>query len=157
VVVLMVAMLFGSACGMVDRVLAMAGRTSWNLYNNLAALVVNATVDLILIPRIGIIAAAWGWAAAIVVNNLVPLVQVAFGVRLHPFGRGTVLAMTLSAFCFGVIPGLVRLAGGGPVAVIVAAALAVIPYAVGAVLCRQSLHLGDLAGALRRRRPAVTT
>ena len=52
VVVLAAAMLVATGCGMVDMVLAMAGRTSWNLVNVLVALAVTIGLDVLLIPRV---------------------------------------------------------------------------------------------------------
>ena len=99
---------------MVDMVLAMAGRTSWNLINVLVALGVTIGLDVLLIPRYGALGAAIGLACAMVANNLLPLVQVGRAARLHPFGRGTLAAGTLSAACFGVLPQIVTaLAGTG--------------------------------------------
>jgi O-antigen/teichoic acid export membrane protein len=106
VVVLAVAMLVATGCGMVDMVLAMAGRTSWNLVNVLIALAVTVGLDLVLIPRYGALGAAVGLACAMVANNLLPLVQVYRALGLHPFGRGTRAAAALSLTCFGVLPHL---------------------------------------------------
>ncbi|MET3427162.1 O-antigen/teichoic acid export membrane protein [Actinoplanes tereljensis] len=116
VVVLACAMLVATGCGMVDMVLAMAGRTSWNLANVLIALTVTIGLDLLLIPRFGALGAAAGLACAMVANNLLPLVQVGRAVGLHPFGRGTRTAMVLSLACFGALPflGLAGLVLGVP-------------------------------------------
>jgi O-antigen/teichoic acid export membrane protein len=89
-------------------VLITSGRSSWNLYNGLAQVVVNVGIDVWLIPRLGITGAAIGWAAAIAVGNLVPLVQLATVLRLQPFGRGTLIAVLISTACFGVFPFAVR-------------------------------------------------
>ncbi|CAM3556959.1 polysaccharide biosynthesis C-terminal domain-containing protein [Stackebrandtia soli] len=102
--VLAAGMVLSSGCGVVDMVLSMAGRTSWQLYNVCAALAVNVTIDLLLIPRWGILGAAIGWTAALAVNNLIPLCQLAFTFGLHPFGRSTTRAMALAAACFVVPP-----------------------------------------------------
>ena len=90
-------MLVATACGQVDSVLMMAGRSSWNMGNAMLALFAAVSIDLLLLPRIGITGAAIGWAAAILLNNLVPLSQVWWSTRLHPFGRGTLLAATVSS------------------------------------------------------------
>src|SRR6185369_5165767 len=83
VLVLAAAMLVATGCGMVDMVLAMAGRTSWNLLNVLVALAVTVGLDVLLIPRLGALGAAVGLACAMVANNLLPLIQVGRSVRLH--------------------------------------------------------------------------
>ncbi|MEV0645192.1 oligosaccharide flippase family protein [Phytomonospora sp. NPDC050363] len=98
------AMLVASACGTVDTVLSMSGRTSWQLSNVVTALVLNIVVNLWLIPRIGVAGAAIGWAAAVLANNLIPLAQLGLAERLHPFGKESGLAMAATAVCFGVLP-----------------------------------------------------
>jgi len=97
VVILCSAMLVATACGQVDSVLMMAGRSTWNMGNAVLALVVAVALDLLLLPRIGITGAAIGWAAAILLNNLIPLSQVWWSTRLHPFGRGTLMAAAVSS------------------------------------------------------------
>ncbi len=112
VLVLASAMLVATGCGMVDMVLAMAGRTSWNLVNVLVALVLTIGLDLLLIPRLGALGAAIGLAVAMLANNLLPLIQVGRAVGLHPFGRGMRIAALLSVTCFGVLPWTVALLAG---------------------------------------------
>lgn len=141
VVVLAAAMLVATGCGMVDMVLAMAGRTSQNLTNVLIALAVTIGLDVLLIPRFGALGAAAGLACAMVVNNLLPLAQVFRHAGLHPFGRGTLYAAGLALACFGVPPLLV-----GPVPAAVTGALG---YAAGVWLLRSPL-------ALRAFRPSTT-
>ncbi|QSB06173.1 oligosaccharide flippase family protein [Natronoglycomyces albus] len=103
------AMLMASACGVVDSVLAMAGKTSWQLYNVLAALVVNIGLNLWLIPVWGIAGAAAAWAAAVLVNNAIPLLQLTVTYRLHPFGKETSTMLAATATVFGVVPMTVML------------------------------------------------
>ncbi|MGX6602720.1 lipopolysaccharide biosynthesis protein [Micromonosporaceae bacterium Da 78-11] len=150
VVVLASAMLVATGCGMVDMVLAMAGRTSWNLLNVLVALTVTIGLDVLLIPRFGALGAAVGLACAVVANNLLPLIQVGRSVRLHPFGRGTRAAALLSVACFGVLPRVVTaLAGRGVAGLTLALAVAVPVFAAGTWLLRD--HLALAAFKLTRR------
>jgi O-antigen/teichoic acid export membrane protein len=148
VVVLACAMLVATGCGMVDMVLAMAGRTSWNLVNVLIALGVTIGLDVLLIPRYGALGAAIGLACAMVANNVLPLIQVGRVAGLHPFGAGTCAAALLSLGCFGVLPWLVTAATGTDVfGLALALALAVPAFAAGAWLLRDRLALE----AFRRR------
>ncbi|MEU8655697.1 lipopolysaccharide biosynthesis protein [Actinoplanes philippinensis] len=136
VLVLAATMLVATGCGMVDMVLAMAGRTSANLANVLIALAVTVCLDVLLIPRWGAIGAAAGLAGAMLVNNLLPLAQVYRGTRLHPFGAGTLGAAALAIGCFGFV------------VLVPAAVVAAVPaYAAGAWLLRGPLMLG----AFRRK------
>jgi O-antigen/teichoic acid export membrane protein len=113
VAILAGAMLVATACGMVDMVLAMGGRTWWNLANVTLALVVMLTADALLVPRHGALGAAIGLAAAVLANNLLPLAQVTRGLGLHPFGRATLCAVALSSGCFAVPPMLVHFTTAG--------------------------------------------
>ena len=155
VVILSLTMLVATGCGMVDVVLIMAGKTSWNLANVLASLTVNISLNLVLIPRYGITGAGVAWAAAILCANLVPLVQVRWAIHLHPFGRATIVAMALSAGFFGAVPGLAAWASGGSallvVPVIAACALA---WTAAVWRARETLRLNDLVAGFGRRRTA---
>lgn len=108
-VVLAAAMLVATGCGFVDVVLILSGRTTWSLLNTLVALAVDIALDVWLIPRIGLLGAAIGWAAAILVNNLVPLAQVKHFVGVHPLGSATRVAAALALLFFGLLPGLALL------------------------------------------------
>ena len=145
VVILCSVMLVATACGQVDSVLMMAGKSSWNMANAVAALTIDVVVDLILLPRIGITGAAIGWAAAILVNNLVPLSQVWWSTRLHPFGRGTLTAMLLT--CTAVLVGAVPvrlLAGDALVPALVGGVLAVLVWLAAGYALRRRLGLTAL-------------
>ena len=157
-VILGLTMLIATGCGQVDMVLTTTGRTSWSLMNALAAVGVNVGVDLALIPRYGITGAAIGWAAAIVVTNLVPLVQVASVVKVHPFGRGTLAACVLTTISFGLIPLEAHWLGGGHVWVsALGAAAGCVVLATGLWLFREPLQLALLPGVPgRKRKPPAT-
>ncbi len=142
-VVLGLTMLIATACGLVDVVLAMAGRTTWTFYNALGALAINVALDLLLIPRWGILGAAVGWAWAIAFKNLVPLVLVQRHLRIDPFGRATVTAASLALGVLGVVPGGLALARAPFPVLVVAFALAALVYIV-AVLRLRSLFSLDV-------------
>ncbi|SDX86497.1 Membrane protein involved in the export of O-antigen and teichoic acid [Modestobacter sp. DSM 44400] len=153
VVVLALAMVVATGCGMVDMLLTMGGRTSWNLGNTLLALTVNIGLNLWLIPQLGILGAALAWAAAILVNNLVPLAQVGLVLGLHPFSAATARAALVTVTCFGAVPAGVLMLGltsWAALAVSVAAGTAL--YAGALWWSRDVLQLG-LLSAVRRPRP----
>ena len=150
---LSVAMLFGTGCGMVDMVLNMAGRTSWNLMNVGLSLGVQVGVDLWLIPDHGIFGAAIGWAAGIVLANLVPLLQIAIVFGLHPFGRITYVTTAVTVGCFAAVPAVViAVLGSGWWSVVVSLAVGGGLYATALWRFRRVLRLTELAGIRRRRR-----
>ncbi|MEO7352106.1 MAG: oligosaccharide flippase family protein [Marmoricola sp.] len=150
VVILSLTMLVATGSGMVDMVLIMAGKTSWNLGNVLFAFTVNLVADILLIPPYGITGAAIGWAAAILCANLVPLAQVRFALKLHPFGRGTLVAMALSAGCFGALPGVVLLTTGSSLWILLPTlALCTLVWGAGVWWTRHTLDLTSLVAGLR--------
>jgi O-antigen/teichoic acid export membrane protein len=151
-VTLSLTMLVATGCGMVDQVLNMAGKTTWTLYNALAALAVNVVVNLLLIPRMGILGAAVAWAASILVANLVPLTQLYWSMRLHPFGRGALVAAGLAVGFIG-LPGVAVRAAVGPdlVVLVPVVGVAAIAYLATAWRLRGVLQLDALRHAARRR------
>jgi O-antigen/teichoic acid export membrane protein len=148
------AMLLATACGQVDMVLIASGRSSWSLMNGLLAVGANVGLDLALIPRYGIAGAAIGWAVAIALTNVVPLIQLAAVFRVHPFGRSTLAAVLLPAFCLGAVPlTILALAGPVPLAAVAGILVGFVLLAVGSWRFREVLHLSELPGiaALGRR------
>ena len=145
--ILALTMLVATGCGQVDMVLITFGRSSWSLINGLLAVAVNVGVDLALIPRLGITGAAIGWAAAIGVSNLVPLVQVAVAARVHPFGLGTATACLLTTLSFAIIPLAARtLAGSSGVVSVAAVFTGCAVMAAGLMWLRGPLSLGVIPG-----------
>lgn len=140
------AMLFATACGAVDAVLLMAGRSSWAMMNAWISLVANVSLNVWLIPRWGIAGAALAWTVSIVLSNLLPLVQVKFGVGVHPFGRITFYAAIVPVVLFALIPWIVDYAGGELIGAIVAFLVCGAIY--GALLWRWRHDLG-LTGLLK--------
>lgn len=102
--ILVPAMMFSSACGVVDSMLAMAGKTSWQLIDVSISLLVNVGLNLALIPSMGVVGAAIAWSAAVLVNNLIPLAQLWRTFGLHPFGALTRRALLAAGLGFGVLP-----------------------------------------------------
>lgn len=151
VVILCLTMLVATACGPVDTVLLMGGRSSLSLLNTGVALAVNVGLDLLLVPRYGITGAALGWMVAILLNNLLPLVQVRVFLRMHPFGVASRRVAVMALACFGALPLVVRgLAGPTLIALIVAGALGTAAYAALLAWQREALELHALRAVLQR-------
>ena len=91
------AMMVAAACGSVDNVLLMAGRSWISVTNWGAALVVNLGLNFWLIPKMGIEGAAIAWAVAILVRNVIPVFEVWYLFGLHPFS--TVYARVAATAC----------------------------------------------------------
>ncbi|MDP1849353.1 MAG: oligosaccharide flippase family protein [Solirubrobacteraceae bacterium] len=140
-VVLAVAGLISAAAGLVDFVLITFGKTTWSLSNTAFALLVNVVADLLLIPEIGIVGAAIGWALAIAAAKFLPLIQVGRQFGFQPASRAGLIVASLALTCFGAVPGAVLLLFG-PTSWAVPAAI----LAGGAIYVRQlAARRGDLA------------
>ena len=151
VVILSLTMLLATACGPVDSVLLMAGRSWLSLRNSVVALAVNIGLNVVLIPLDGIRGAATAWAVAIVVRNLLPLVQVRKHLGMWPLTRASGRVALGALLCFGVA-GILVAVTGWPLAVDVALmAVATLSYAAGVWTWREALGLGAFRSALRRR------
>lgn len=148
--ILSAVMLLAVACGMVSMVLEMAGRTVATLAQTLLALAANVVLNLLLIPRWGLVGAAVAWAVAIALNNLIPFAQLHRAYRMQPLGPGTLVAMVAAASCFGLLPGAVAaLAGPHPAALGTAIVVGAAGYLAVLWRTRHVLQL-NLLGSLRR-------
>jgi O-antigen/teichoic acid export membrane protein len=146
-VILGLTMLLATGCGQVDMVLVTTGRSSWSLLNGLLAVLVNVGLDIVLIPPYGIVGAAIGWSAAIIVTNLLPLAQIALAERLHPFGRGASVAAVLSVISFAGLPLAARaLLGHGAVISLAGIACGCVVMAAGTWRFRRDLNLAAMPG-----------
>jgi O-antigen/teichoic acid export membrane protein len=153
-VILCVGMLVNLATGNVTVVLLMSGRSGLNLANACVSLVLNATLNLLLIPRMGMTGAAIAWTASLVYINVAPLIQVRLflGVR-PPFGAGYVLVALAAAACYGALGFATRYTLGMSAATFVL--FCVLGTGIyGALLYRfrSLLHLGGLRQSLQLRR-----
>ena len=150
VVVLSLTMLLATACGPVDTVLLMAGRSWLSLRNSSVALAVNLALNVILIPVHGIRGAAVAWSVAILVRNLLPLVQVRRQLGMWPVTGPTLLVASGAVGCFGTA-GVIGVAAGLPARVEAVLLLtAVVVYLAGVRTYRERFGLGAFRTALSR-------
>ena len=155
--ILSLAMLVSMACGPVSVVLLMAGKSSWNLANTIFAAALAIGLDIVLIPRYGVVGAAIGATAGIAANNLVPLFQVWRYLGLHPLGKGFAIVASSVALTYGLI-GLIgrMLLGATPLALVLSAALATLAYGFLLYRERETLNLSVLRDIARVGRRART-
>jgi O-antigen/teichoic acid export membrane protein len=151
--VLSLAMLVNLGTGNVTVVLLMGGKSSWSAINAGSAFIVNIGLNLVLLPRMGILGAAIAWGASIVVDNVTAMIEVRWVLGLAPFGPGYALVAAATVGCFGVTGVAARILLGETLPAL-AAAIAVGLAAFGAVLylARVPLQLGGISAVLRPRR-----
>jgi O-antigen/teichoic acid export membrane protein len=154
-IILGAANLFAAACGPVDVVLLMAGRSGLSLVNNGIALSANVGLNLLLIPRYGINGAAIAWAASLFITNAFPLVQVWRSPGVHPFGRGWATILGLSVACVAGVQVVVRLLLGSTLTALVVAIVATAAlYGFALHRYRDALDVRALTDGWRTRRAA---
>lgn len=149
-VVLSLAMLINLGTGNVTVVLLMGGRSTWSAVNAGAALTVNIALNLVLVPRLGILGAAIAWAVSIAVDNLTAMAEIWWVMGMDPFGPGYWRTAGITVVCFGGPGALARtLLGPGFAALCVAVVAGLAAYAIALYAARGPLGLTGVFTALR--------
>ncbi len=155
-VVLSIAMLVNLGTGNVTVVLLMGGKSTWSAVNAGAALAVNIGLNLLLVPRIGILGAAVAWAASIMVDNVAAMLEIKWVLGLAPLGGGYWLAALVTVGCFGVTGVAARLMLGETLlALCTAVGLGLAAFGTVLYFARDSLQITGLFAALRYRTPSM--
>jgi O-antigen/teichoic acid export membrane protein len=79
------------AAGGVQSILLMGGRSTAQLGNKVACLVLNVGLNLALVPRLGIVGAATAWAVVLVLDAAMAWLQILAGMRLRLATAGACL------------------------------------------------------------------
>jgi O-antigen/teichoic acid export membrane protein/Mrp family chromosome partitioning ATPase len=152
-VILAVGKFVDAATGPCGMVLNMSGRPRLNLVNNAAGLVLNVVLNLLLIPRYGIVGSAVAWAVSLCLINVARVLQVWFELHMLPFKAATAKGLVAGALAF-IAAVAVRVTTDRPAQLLVGGVAVAVVY-LGAILL-QGLTAEDrlVLGALLRRRPA---
>ncbi len=141
--------LLNMAIGPIGAVLLMGGHSLWGLFISVFSLVLNVALNLILIPKYGMVGSAIAWDVSIVVNNVLPMIVASKLMRITPLGRGFIYAATSSLVLYGGLGLLTRVLFGTAVVPFLAyLAVATLLYMVALVRFRRSLQIGALVAAL---------
>lgn len=161
------AMLAVVTTGNANTVLNMARHSTWAAMNTGAAIVVMLSLDLLLVPRLGILGAGIGWSAAMLTDALAGTIEIRRGLGLHSMDGAALRTGLTVLLAFGVPAFAIRTAfqvGGtttpAVVVLLVGGLVATGCYLAALVAQRVQLGLDELVGALRRRpaasaRPAI--
>lgn len=99
-VILAVGKLVDAGTGPCGLMLNMSGRPLWNMVDNITVLVLNIVLNLLLIPRYGIVGSAVAWAISLGLVNVARLVQVWWAMRMLPFDAGVLRGFVAGAAAF---------------------------------------------------------
>ena len=150
-VILSIGMLGATAAGPVDVLLLMAGRSGLSLINTAVALVVDVVLALLLVPAHGVIGAATARTTAVLIRNVLSMVQVHRHLRITAGSPALLRVVVASLVLLGAVPLAVSLAWPGLAESIVTVSVCTAAYL--AVLWRWRVLLGMSAfAALLRRR-----
>lgn len=94
-------MMLAAAAGGVQSVLLMSGKSRWQLYNKLSALLVAVVLNLSLIPLWGLSGAAVAWSAAVLTDTLLAAYQVFKYVGIRASAQELLPAVALSLIVVG--------------------------------------------------------
>lgn len=132
-VTLAVGQLINAATGPCATVLNMSGRVALNMANNLVILALNIVLNIVLIPRMGILGSAVAWSVSLGLVNIVRVIQVRLVLGHTPFGIATVkeAAAAIAAAAAGL---LVRLLVANELLQILVGGLAVVGVFAAVVL-----------------------
>lgn len=142
--------LVDAATGPCSVMLNMTGRPAVNMAANLFALVLNVGLNLLLIPRYGVVGAAIAWTVSLVVVNAIRVVAVYALLGVLPFDAATCRSIVAAVGALGVAHSLRGVAGLGLAALL---ALALYVASVGLDLTPDDRLTID---SFRRRRTAST-
>ncbi|MGY1551424.1 oligosaccharide flippase family protein [Microbacterium sp. A588] len=95
------AMMFQTACGMLQSILLQGGKSTWQMYNKSVALALSIGGNLALVPLWGIWGAAVTWVVVVVVDNLIAAVQVHRGMHVNLQPMKLIPAMIAPVVVFG--------------------------------------------------------
>jgi O-antigen/teichoic acid export membrane protein len=150
--VLSIGMLVFIGTGNNKIVLLMGGKSGWNLAISGMVLVTNLTLNLVLIPKFGVLGAAISLAASIALDNISTTIVVLYALRLQPFGKGYAVVALSSIACYVGLGIAVRLALGMTIGTFALyAAGASVIYAGILWRFRERLRLSVLRDAIRMR------
>jgi O-antigen/teichoic acid export membrane protein len=140
------ALMLATAAGMVQSVLLMGGRSSWQLGNRIVQLGTMVGLTVVLVPWLGLVGAALAWVAAIAVDTALAGTQVARRMRIRTSLRRIAPAALLAVTVFGGGGLLIRVLLGPSLPALLLAVLVLgAAYAAGAFLLRTRLGLTRVA------------
>jgi O-antigen/teichoic acid export membrane protein len=155
--VLAVGQLVNAATGPCGTLLNMSGRVAVNMVDTVCVLAFNVVLNIVLIPRLGVLGAAVAWSVSLALVNLIRLLQVRSLMGVTPFGPGLFRGLAAGVPAF-LAAALVRAVVGGWQATTVIGITVVAGVYVGSVFLLgltddDRLVLGLLRRSTHRRHP----
>ncbi len=153
VVVLSIGLLIVIALGMGDTLLLMTGDSVVSLVNHVIGLAVMVGISVVTLPRIGVVGAAWAWAASRIVLRLLAAIRVWRTKGIHAIGPPVLTAMAIAAAAY--IPlgaALYNLLGSSWTTVFLHVGLGSALYLGAVTRFRSTLEVDQLLNVVARRK-----
>jgi O-antigen/teichoic acid export membrane protein len=150
-IILSASMLVATACGGVDAVLLMSGRSWLSLGNAAITLALNVVLDLLLVPKYGILGAAIAHSVSLALRNFLALYQISHLMSMWAFTNQSVRIAAMSVACFGVVPAVLHLTSAPEITIVVAILAGMVAYVAWGWRSRRALQLDTFVSGLRRR------
>nr|WP_246221154.1 polysaccharide biosynthesis C-terminal domain-containing protein [Phytoactinopolyspora mesophila] len=149
-------MALAAAAGMVQTVLLMGGKSSWQLADKSAALGVNVGLNVVLVPVWGVVGAAVAWAVTVAVDTSLAAWQVHKGMGVHVSPASLALPAALPLLVFGAGGLALRaMVGDGLSGVVIMLLAGGVVYVCLCWMFRRRLGIDTIVSSLRRRRLSV--
>lgn len=140
--------------GMCGAIIEMTGQSKWKLFNSVVRLALSIALNVLLIPRWGIVGAAVAALLLETISNSLPLIQVWWLYRLLPYNRtfiGPVAASLIAVASVQLVRTVLPAENVLNTAILILLSLAV----YGGVILKLGLSAEDLALIARVRRRAA--
>ncbi len=138
--------------GVGDTLLLMTGQSLASLINHVVALSTMVALSALLLPRVGVVGAAWAWAASRILIRSLAVIQVWRSKGVHGLGQPVLVAVLVAAVAYGPTGWLAHaLIDNGAAAIVAHLTLGGLLQLLGCLRFRELLELDQLAALVVRR------
>jgi O-antigen/teichoic acid export membrane protein len=102
-VILSIGQLINLSTGSVGTMLIMTGRTVLPLINSIVAFILNVIFNYVLIPKYGIVGAAYATSISLTIFNLLRLIEVVILFRMHPYSLSYIKPIIAGISSVGIV------------------------------------------------------
>lgn len=100
---LMLGMFFQAIGNPAGSTLVMAGKTKLVLFNTIIISALNVSINIIFIPKFGLMGAAWGTAISLILLCIIRIIQIWYFYKLHPFELKILKSIITGIFIYVII------------------------------------------------------
>jgi O-antigen/teichoic acid export membrane protein len=116
--IISISMIINCSLGPVKNMIMMTGRSRLNLLNDGLSFLLAVVLNIILIPRYGVLGASISFASAVFVVNIMGFIEVYLILKIHPYKRSILKPMTAGVMIFAAIFMIKRYIFAGSIGII---------------------------------------